>query len=88
MGRDLASEALNWPANWRETLRALVGFTGPAWLPQLTGRLADELAEATRPAPIEPMAQLAARDELSPQATFRLRAGLRPRLGGPSDGCG
>ena len=37
-------------------------------------------AEATRPAPIEPMAQLAALEGLSPTTAFRLRAGLRPRL--------
>jgi bifunctional lysine-specific demethylase and histidyl-hydroxylase NO66 len=79
LGGDLADEArLAGPL--REMLSALTEFAGPGLLPRLAGRLADELAEATRPAPIEPMAQLAALDELTPATAFRLRPGLRPRL--------
>ena len=84
MGRDLTSEA-ELADQLGETLHAFAEFTGAGLLPQLTARLADELAETTRPAPIEPMAQLAALAALTPEATFRLRPGLRPRLRRSSD---
>jgi hypothetical protein len=84
LGGDLADEArLAGPL--RETVRALLDFAEAGRLPQVAGRLADELAGNTRPEPIEPMAQLAALAALSPAARFRLRPGLRPRVDRTSD---
>jgi len=84
MGRDLASET-ELAEQLSQTLRAFAEYADAGLLPQLTARLADELADSTRPAPIEPLAQLAALAALSPQDTFRLRPGLRPRLRRSSD---
>jgi lysine-specific demethylase/histidyl-hydroxylase NO66 len=64
----------------RETVQAFLAFAETGRLPQVAARLADELAGSTRPAPIEPMAQLAALAALTPTDCFRLRPGLRARL--------
>jgi len=79
LGGDLADEA-RLADELRETVRAFGDFAEDGRLPQVAGRLADELAGSTRPQPIEPMAQLAALAALTPAARFRLRPGLRPRL--------
>ena len=79
LGGDLADEA-RLADQLRETVQAFVAFAEAGRLPQVAGRLADELAGSTRPDPIEPMAQLAALAALTPSACFRLRPGLRPRL--------
>ncbi|HEX8768978.1 MAG TPA: hypothetical protein VF714_11440, partial [Jatrophihabitans sp.] len=79
LGGDLADEA-RLADQLRETVQALVAFADAGRVPQLAGRLADELAGSTRPEPIEPMAQLAALAALTPSAGFRLRPGLRARL--------
>ena len=79
LGGDLADEA-RLADQLRETVQAFLAFADAGRLPQVAGRLADELADSTRPEPIEPMAQLAALDALTPAACFRLRPGLRPRL--------
>ena len=79
LGGDLADEA-RLADQLRETVQAFVAFAGAGRLPQVAGRLADELADSTRPDPIEPMAQLAALAALTPSAGFRLRPGLRVRL--------
>lgn len=84
LGGDLADEA-RLAGPFGELLQALTDFTGGDLLPRVAGRLADGLAAATRPAPIEPMAQLAAADRLTPGTPFRLRAGLRPRLSRAGD---
>ncbi|HTZ43132.1 MAG TPA: cupin domain-containing protein [Jatrophihabitans sp.] len=63
-----------------DTVAAFTTFAEGPRLPGVAARLADELAGATRPAPIEPLAQLAALQALGPESTFRLRAGLRVRL--------
>ncbi len=69
----------------RETLQAFGRFAESDLMPRVAARLADELADAVRPAPIEPIGQLAALAALGPQACFRLRAGLRPRLSRTAD---
>ena len=46
----------------------------------MVGRLADQLADQTRPAPIEPMAQLSALSELGPSSPVQLSPGLRLRF--------
>jgi hypothetical protein len=79
LGGDLADEA-RLADQLRQTVQAFVAFAEAGRLPQVAGRLADELADTTRPEPIEPMAQLAALAALTPSACFRLRPGLRPRL--------
>ena len=79
LGGDLANEA-GLAEQLRETVQAFAAFADAGRLPQVAGRLADELAGSTRPEPIEPMAQLAALSALTPTAGFRLRPGLRPRL--------
>ncbi|HEX8305956.1 MAG TPA: cupin domain-containing protein [Jatrophihabitans sp.] len=79
LGGDLAAEA-RLADQLRETVHAFAAFAEEGRLPQVAGRLADELAGSTRPEPIEPMAQLAALAALTPSASFRLRAGLRARL--------
>jgi hypothetical protein len=79
MSGDLADEA-GLAEQLRETVRAFVAFADTGRLPQVAGRLADELADSTRPEPIKPMAQLAALAALTPSASFRLRPGLRVRL--------
>lgn len=84
LGGDLADEA-RLADQLRETVRAFVAFADAGRLPQVAGRLNDELADSTRPDPIEPMAQLAALAALTPSARFRLRPGLRARLRRSSD---
>ncbi|MEO6501934.1 MAG: cupin domain-containing protein [Jatrophihabitantaceae bacterium] len=79
LGGDLADEA-RLADELRETVRAFVAFADAGRLPQVARRLADELADSTRPEPIEPLAQLAALAALTPSACFRLRPGLRARL--------
>ncbi|HEV2888607.1 MAG TPA: cupin domain-containing protein [Jatrophihabitans sp.] len=79
LGGDLADEE-RLADELRETVQAFLAFADGGRLPQVAGRLADELADSTRPEPIEPMAQLAALDALTPSACFRLRPGLRARL--------
>ncbi|HST47240.1 cupin domain-containing protein [Jatrophihabitans sp.] len=79
LGGDLAEEA-RLAGQVHETVRAFTAFAESGRVPQVAGRLADELAGSTRPEPIEPMAQLAALAGLTPAARFRLRPGLRPRL--------
>ncbi len=79
LGGDLADEA-RLADQLRETVRAFVAFADAGRLPQVAGRLADELADSTRPDPIEPLAQLDALAALTPSASFRLRPGLRARL--------
>jgi bifunctional lysine-specific demethylase and histidyl-hydroxylase NO66 len=79
LGGDLADEA-RLADQLRETVQAFVAFADAGRLPQVAGRLADELADSTRPEPIEPMAQLAALAALTPAACFRLRPGLRVRV--------
>ena len=76
MGGDLADEA-RLAGQLDETVRAFLDFAGTGRLSQVAGRLAGELADSTRPEPIEPMAQLAALAALTPAACFRLRTGLR-----------
>jgi hypothetical protein len=79
MGGDVAAEGqLAGPL--RDTVQAFLAFVDSGRLPQVAARLADELAESTRPDPIEPLAQLAALAALTPEASFRLRPGLRARL--------
>ena len=75
----LAGEA-RLAAELRETLQAFLAFADTGRLPQVAARLADELADSTRPEPIEPTAQLAALAALTPSSGFRLRPGLRPRV--------
>ncbi|MFN2561529.1 MAG: cupin domain-containing protein [Jatrophihabitans sp.] len=48
-------------------------------------RLGVDLMRRTRPAPIGPLAQLAAADALTSDTTVRLRSGLRVRLDGGAD---
>jgi hypothetical protein len=79
LGGDLADEA-RLADLLRQTTQAFAAFADAGRLPQVAGRLADELADNTRPEPIEPLAQLAALASLTPSACFRLRPGLRPRL--------
>ena len=79
LGGDLADEA-RLADQLRETVQAFLAFAEAGRVPQVAGRLADELAGSTRPEPIEPMAQLAALAALTPSACFRLRPGLRARL--------
>lgn len=55
-------------------------------LTRASDRLAAELASSTRPAPLEPLSQLAALAELNPNTAVRLRPGLRPRLQPGADG--
>ena len=84
LGGDPANEAqLAGPL--RETLQAFARFAESGLLPKVATRLADELADAVRPEPIEPVAQLAALAALGPQDSFRLRPGLRPRLSRTAD---
>jgi len=65
---------------WQQTVTALGRFAEDGRLPGIADRLADRLAGSTRPAPIEPLAQLAALDRLTAETRFGLRPGLRPRL--------
>ncbi len=79
IGLDLADpEAL--AGVFGQTTRALAEFVAGARLPAVAGRLAAELADATRPAPIAPLAQLRTRDTLGPDTLLQLRPGLRVRL--------
>ena len=79
LGGDLADQA-RLADQLRETVQAFLAFAEAGRLPQVAGRLADELAASTRPEPIEPLAQLAALAALTPSTCFRLRPGLRARL--------
>jgi lysine-specific demethylase/histidyl-hydroxylase NO66 len=66
-------------AEWTELL-------GRSSLAGVSERLATELAASTRPAPLEPLGQLAVLAELGPDTTVRLRPGLRPRVLPATDG--
>nr|MDQ2958899.1 cupin [Actinomycetota bacterium] len=55
-------------------------------VPAVGRRLAQELSDATRPAPIAPLAQLAVLAALGPDTGLRLRAGLRVSLERQPDG--
>jgi hypothetical protein len=79
LGGDLADQE-RLADQLRETVQAFVAFADAGRLPQVAGRLADELADSTRPEPIQPMAQLAALSAVTPATCFRLRPGLRARL--------
>jgi hypothetical protein len=79
LGGDLAEEE-RLADQLRETVQAFLAFAEAGRLPQLARRLADELADSTRPEPIRPMAQLAALAAITPASCFRLRPGLRARL--------
>ncbi|MGI8664754.1 MAG: cupin domain-containing protein [Jatrophihabitans sp.] len=79
MGLDLADPAAL-ADELGATVRALTGFTERTGALAVGQRLAAELAEATRPAPIAPLAQLAVLDGLSRDTALRLRPGLRVRL--------
>jgi lysine-specific demethylase/histidyl-hydroxylase NO66 len=69
----------------RETVAAFTAVADDSLLPRVAVRLADELAGATRPAPIAPLAQLAAVRALTPATSLRLRPGLRVRVERASD---
>lgn len=85
MGLDLATEAgLAGPL--AETVAAVQQFTSQSRLPAVVSRLADQLAEQTRPAPIEALAQLAALNALTADSLVRLRPGLRLRVDRGPDG--
>jgi hypothetical protein len=66
-------------AEWTELL-------GRSSLAGVSERLATELAASTRPAPLEPLGQLAALAELGPDTPVRVRPGLRPRVLSSADG--
>ncbi|HEX2902731.1 MAG TPA: cupin domain-containing protein [Jatrophihabitans sp.] len=79
VGLDLATEsALSGPL--AETVASLTGFLQQHRLPAVLARLADQLADQTRPAPIEPMAQLDVLAGLAVDTPVRIRPGLRPRV--------
>ncbi|HET6209870.1 MAG TPA: cupin domain-containing protein [Jatrophihabitans sp.] len=63
-----------------DTIAEWVDFLGGSRLTAVSDGLAAELAASTRPAPIEPLGQLALLAELGPDTRLRLRPGLRPRL--------
>lgn len=58
----------------------------PDRLVEVATRIADELSDGTRPAPISPLAQLAALRDLDGDAPLRLRPGLRCYLRPGADG--
>ncbi|HET6210461.1 MAG TPA: cupin domain-containing protein, partial [Jatrophihabitans sp.] len=63
-----------------DTIAEWNDFLGGSRLTAVSDGLAAELAAGTRPAPIEPLGQLALLAELGPDTRLRLRSGLRPRL--------
>ncbi len=69
------------------TVAAFAGFAaGPDRLSEVAIRVAGELADNTRPAPIGPLAQLATLRDLDEDASLRLRPGLRAYLRSGPDG--
>jgi lysine-specific demethylase/histidyl-hydroxylase NO66 len=69
----LGSQLSDAVAEWTELL-------GRSSLVGVSERLATELAASTRPAPLEPLGQLAVLAELGTDTAVRLRPGLRPRV--------
>ncbi|HYU05487.1 MAG TPA: hypothetical protein VEL02_16715, partial [Jatrophihabitantaceae bacterium] len=64
----------------RETVAALHAFLDGAGTDAVAERIAADLTQQTRPAPIGPLAQLAAAESLRVDTSLRKRAGLRVRL--------
>ncbi len=79
MGLDLGDPSVLAP-HLRDTVAALHGFLDGAAADAVAERLAADLTRQTRPAPIGPLAQLAAADSLGLDTSLRLRAGMRVRL--------
>ena len=79
MATDLGSEA-GLAAPLAETVSALTDYLAQSRLPEVAARMAGQLSNATRPAPLRPLAQLAVLAELNPGTRLVLRPGLRPRL--------
>jgi hypothetical protein len=82
---DLSDPAVLGP-QLSETIAEWTDLLGRSSLAAVSERLATELATSTRPAPLEPLGQLAALAELGPDTLVRLRPGLRPRLLPAADG--
>jgi len=79
MGVDLGDPTVLDP-HLRETVAALYAFLDGAATDAVAERVAADLTRQTRPAPISPLAQLAAADSLGMDTSLRMRAGLRVRL--------
>jgi hypothetical protein len=79
MGVDLGDPTVLDP-HLRETVAALHAFLDDAATDAVAERVAADLTRQTRPAPIGPLAQLAAADSLRMDTSLRMRAGLRVRL--------
>lgn len=62
------------------TIDALVGLLRGVRAESVLARLEASLADATRPSPIAPLAQIAAASRVAPDSRIRLRAGVRARL--------
>ena len=79
MGVDLGDPTVLAP-HLRDTVAALHGFLDGATADAVAERIAADLTGLTRPAPIGPLAQLAAAEALDLDASLRMRAALRVRL--------
>jgi hypothetical protein len=82
---DLSDPAVLGP-QLSEAIAEWTDLLGRSSLAAVSDRLAAELAASTRPAPLEPLGQLAVLAELTPDTPVRLRPGLRPRLLPDTDG--
>ncbi|HYU65394.1 MAG TPA: hypothetical protein VEK09_01460, partial [Jatrophihabitantaceae bacterium] len=79
MGVDLGDPTVLDP-HLRDTVAALHAFLDGAAADAVAERVAADLTRQTRPAPIGPLAQLAATGSLGMDTSLRMRAGLRVRL--------
>jgi hypothetical protein len=81
VGVDLSDPAVL-AAHLEETAAALRARLADTDVDAMARRIGDVLQRQTRPAPIGPLAQLAAADSLTADTTLRLRPGLRARIDG------
>jgi lysine-specific demethylase/histidyl-hydroxylase NO66 len=79
MGVDLGDPTVLAP-HLRDTVAALRGFLDGAAADAVAERIEADLTRQTRPAPIGPLAQLAAAEALDLDTSLRMRQGLRCRL--------
>ena len=79
MGVDLTDPAML-EAHVTGTVQALHDYLDHVDIAELARRVGDRLAAQTRPAPIAPLAQLVAADELTDSTLLRARAALRVRI--------
>jgi hypothetical protein len=79
MGVDLGDPAvLN--GQLRETVAALQRYLDGVDTERVASQVGDDLRRQTRPAPIGPLAQLAAAEAVGPETSLRMRPGLRARV--------